>query len=124
MIYPQKDFPLLEEVSKVFPINKYTIFTYGENYYTNYNLTPDLLEHEKTHTIQQLQLSPELWWRMYLDDPKFRLAQELQAYKHQIRSINDREKRFRVTLKCIEDVCSDLYGNIITKSEARRILLS
>lgn len=45
-------------------------------------LYPDLIEHEKVHFTQQ-DGYPDEWWERYLQDPDFRLSQELEAYSIQ-----------------------------------------
>ena len=46
-------------------------------------LAPDLIVHESVHLERQVLIGVELWWKNYLEDPKFRLKEELLAYKAQ-----------------------------------------
>ena len=122
MLKPQKEFPLLERYSKVFPITEFTIFAYDGDIYCNYPLPPDLIVHEETHLKQQEKYGLDNWVEEYLNDKEFRLKMEVEAYKKQLASIKDREFRFHVKQDCIDTLTSSLYGNLCTKEEAKILL--
>ena len=119
-ILPQKDFPLLEEYKK-FPITNETIFPYGDTIYTNYDLPPDILVHELVHLKQQEKGLNE-WENKYLNDPKFRLTQEIEAYQAQVKSLKDRNMRAVSKVRCARALSSDLYGGLISYEEALKLL--
>lgn len=122
VLKPQKDFPLIEEYKKIFDITENTIFAYGEDIYTDNLLPPDLMVHENTHLEQQKKYGLDEWVAKYLTDTQFRLQMEVEAYRNQLNSMNDREKRFHVKRECIKNLCSSLYGNIVTSEQARILL--
>lgn len=123
MIKPQKEFPLFEQYKAKFPgITEHTIFAYSPDIYTNYKLTSDLLVHENTHLEQQDRMGRDVWVKKFLNDPQFRLEQELEAYRKQLASILDSSKRQKMKLICAENLSSDLYDNIISLSEAFDLL--
>lgn len=119
---PQEEFPLLEEYRKVFDIDDRTIFAYDNKIYTNHHLTPDLIAHEFKHWQQQNELGLEKWVEMYLTDNKFRLIMEIEAYRAQLQSVKDRNKRNTIRLESANSLSSSLYGNIITKADAFNLL--
>jgi hypothetical protein len=111
--------PNITEIMKVFPINKNTVFTYGDTLYApnvNFKLPPDLLAHEQTHTIQQ-GADPAGWWDKYLKDKDFRLQQEIEAYRNQYRFfckfVKGRNERFNFLRTIAMDLSGSLYGNLI-----------
>ena len=122
MIYPQDEFPLLEEYRKVFPITDRTIFAYDHDIYTNYDLPPDLIVHEEQHHKQQDEYGLNYWIANYLNDVNFRLDMEIDAYRKQLRSIKDRNFRYKIMLESVIHLASGLYGNIITREEATKRL--
>lgn len=120
--------PNIEEIKKVFKVSDNTVYTYGDKIYNPKGNDIDLalLAHENTHSIQQEELGVDKWWQKYLVDGKFRLAQELQAYQIQYRyyckEVKDRNRRFRFVVRLADDLSSAMYGNIISKSEAIRLI--
>lgn len=111
--------PNIEKIRKAFPINKNTVFTYGDTIYAptvNFKLSPDLQAHEQTHTIQQGP-DPEAWWDRYISDTQFRLDQEIEAYRNQYRFyckfVKGRNERFNFLRTIAGDLSSPLYGNLI-----------
>lgn len=118
----QKDFPLLDVYQKVFDVTDRTIFAYDDTIYTNYKLPPDLIVHEETHLKQQKKYGLDKWVTNYFIDLDFRLKMEVEAYKRQLESIKDRNRRFLVRLESAENLSSSLYGNIINLEEAKKLL--
>ena len=122
--------PNIEKIKKVFPIQKNTVFTYGDTLYApgiDFKIPPDLLIHEQTHTIQQAG-DPEAWWDKYLVDPTFRYQQELEAYRNQYRFIckfvKGRNERFHHLRTLAQDFASPLYGSIVGFLEATELIKS
>lgn len=122
MLKPQSEFPLLKRYQEKFPINEFTIFAYNGDIYCNYPLPPDLIIHEETHLKQQEKYGLDTWVDYYLKDDDFRLKMELEAYRKQLASIKDRELRFHVKQDCIDSLTSSLYGNLLSKEEAKKLL--
>lgn len=103
------------------------VYTYGDTVYipNGEALTDDLEVHESVHIAQQADIGAEEWWNRFLDDPEFRLSQELEAYRAQWRFIeeNKNRKMKRMMFRSIIDsLTSSIYGNMITKKEAERLL--
>lgn len=104
------------------------IFTYGDTVYapnTPKELSDHLWQHEATHVNQQKQMGVEEWWAKYLVDPAFRLEQELQAYRVQYNVVK-RKRNWQLTEHVLNqisrDLAGDMYGNILTKAEARKLI--
>ena len=114
----QKEFPHLKLFKRKFEITDNTVFAWDGCIYANHTLTNDLLIHEETHLKQQEKYNKALWLKDYLEDTDFRLKMEVQAYKNQLSSIKDRERRNRMKILAAIDLSSSLYGNIATFPEA------
>lgn len=118
MFEPQENFPLLEKFKERFPIDSDTVFAYDNKIYTNQDLPEHLVIHEKTHHKQQERDGLEYWVENYLNDPKYRLEQEIEAYRAQIQSIKDRNYKTIVRYKSAKTLSSGLYGGLLTFQEA------
>lgn len=110
--------PLLR---RAFPCDfEKNVFTWGTRIYTKYALSEPLFSHEKTHCKQQ-QFSyfwGMVWWVWYVLDERFRLEQELEAYREQYRKFceqyADREQRTRYARELSEALSGPLYKHIMT----------
>lgn len=118
--------PNIEDIRKVFNLRGTgTVFTYGDTIYApNLKSLPDhLLTHENIHVIQQGK-DPKGWWKKYLNDPKWRAEQELEAYKAQYKYasefVKDRNKITRFLHNLASDLSSEMYGNCIDYLEAMK----
>ena len=115
--------PNYKEIEEVLHPRRSAVFTYGDTIYIPYyegSLSYDLIVHEETHKRQQ-GAKPDLWWTMYLKDPKFRLNQEVEAYRNQYRFFakgRDRNMAYKFLYIIAHDLSSAMYGNIITHEEA------
>lgn len=122
--------PNFEKIKAVFPVRSNTVYTYGDVIYApevEFRLPPDLIEHERTHFVQQAN-DPESWWDRYLKDPEFRFNQELSAYRNQYRfycrMVKDRNRTFKFLTVLARDLSSDLYGNVVDFFSATRLIKS
>lgn len=104
-----------------------TVFAYGDTIYSpsSTTLPGDLVAHERVHFEQQRAAGgPEAWWRRYIDDPQFRLNQELEAYRVQwaaIAHLPRAERRARLAHIC-KSLAGGMYGRLVTKEQARRLI--
>ena len=99
------------------------IFCYGDTIYNPHKIeiTKDLEAHEEVHRRQQGN-NPDLWWEKYLQDPEFRLRQELEAYGIQYASVREfvhGRLREWVLDNIATALSGALYGNLLTFAEAR-----
>ena len=80
--------------------------------------------HEQVHIEQQRrQNDGEMgWWRKWLEDPEFRLSQELEAYQEQyqffVKTESNREKVNQALWSIAGMLSSKIYGSVISHSEA------
>jgi hypothetical protein len=125
-----KDYPPnYDVICRAFPIVKSrpnVIFTYGDTLYSPAgNPIPDhLMAHEETHTRQQSENGPDMWWRYYLASPAFRLEQEVEAYRAQYKVLASygRPERRRIFAQITKDLASAIYGNMVSKEQARKLI--
>ena len=71
------------------------VYTYGDTVYipNGEALSDDLEVHEAVHIKQQAEMGAEEWWKKFLEDPEFRLSQELEAYQAQWEYIEENKNR-------------------------------
>lgn len=105
------------------------IYAYGDIIYnpSGIAISQDLIEHEQTHSKQQGN-DPDAWWGRYLIDPYFRIEQEAEAYAIQYKflctAIKDRNQRFRILMSIASILSGPLYGSVIKRDAAFRIVKS
>ena len=120
--------PNYDQIKKKFNPKDGVVYTYGDTIYApNTNeIPPDLMMHETTHSLQQKKTSPKEWWDNYLKDSKFRLSQELEAYRTQYKFIKgayNRKNRRGLLQKISKDLSSNLYGGVITNEDALELIV-
>jgi hypothetical protein len=126
--------PLFAEIDAVFKIaGKPVIFAFGDAIYNPHGvaITPEILAHEAVHGRRQREGADgvEGWWRRYLRDPAFRLAEELPAHRAEYAEFcaNNRDGAARngrrLALHHIAArLASPLYGRLVSYDEARRLI--
>lgn len=79
--------PNYAAIVAVFPAaaNPGVIFTYGDTIFnpTNAHISHELRAHEGIHGTRQTAARARIedWWQHYLEDPAFRLGEELPAHQ-------------------------------------------
>lgn len=122
--------PNIEAIKKRFDVPYEACFTYGDTLYNPHGGAIDeaLMKHEETHMRQQKKIGVEKWWEFYLGSRDFRLSQEIEAYQNQYREqkkyYKDRNKLNRYLQRLAQDLSSEMYGKIMTLSEARKVIRS
>jgi hypothetical protein len=125
--------PNYAEIREAFPAaaaSAAVIFAWGPTIYNPHRIAidPHLHAHERVHGFVQhpAEGGPGPWWRRYIDDPEFRLAQEVEAYRTQLGSYSalclDRERRHRYARALAGHLSGPLYGGLIDSNEAYRRL--
>lgn len=120
--------PIYDRLVKKFNVSMENglIIAYYPNIHCLFKV-PDLkIVHEAVHLVRQEQMGVSFWWEKYLEDEQFRLEEELLAYGQEIRAIKEldisrNERRFLLK-EIYENLSSSMYGNLITKEEAKQIL--
>jgi len=119
-VKPQEEFPYLNSYRLKFPITEDTVFVYDNNIYANNELPYDIMAHEITHINQQNKIGAKKWIKNYLKDSNFRLQQELEAYKAQLKTVKntgDREEYNQILIESSRNISSTLYGELITQKQ-------
>lgn len=106
-----------------------TVFAYGDKIYSPHasELPEHLLVHERVHFGQQRAAGgPEAWWRRYIDEPQFRLDQEVDAYRAQYAFVSglSRPQRRELLAHICKSLASGMYGSLVTKEQARRLVVA
>lgn len=100
----------------------------GDICHSKNDLLPDLFEHELTHSNQQKVVGIEMWWRLYIENDDFRLRQEVEAYRNQIKwmkkhtEVMSRDIRRQRIDSCAKQLSGPMYGNIVTYKKAKELL--
>ncbi len=119
--------PNIEKIRARFKLHKGIIFTYGDTIYNpDRGFIDTALEiHEATHTKQQGE-DIDGWWDKYMKDDNFRLSQEIEAYRNQYekmrKNIKDPYKLEQRLNLIATDLSSEMYGNIISFEDAKKII--
>ena len=108
-----------------------TFWTYGDTIYNpgGHALPPDIVAHEEQHSVQQAnhEGGKDGWWRQYLDEPRFRLEQEAEAYGAQYRfyceHVGDRNKRALFLHRLAATLSGPLYQVAVSVQQARAMIL-
>lgn len=119
--------PNIDEIRERLNPGPSTVFAYGDRIYcpSGADLPPNLIVHEQTHFDQQRNAGgPDAWWRRYLDDPEFRLDQELEAYRAQYAALAGlpRPERRRYLAHFCKTLASSMYGGLVSKEQARALI--
>lgn len=119
--------PNYKQIELVFPVKGNEIFAYGGIIYnpSGGEVSVALIEHEKVHFLQQELVGLDVWWKNYLHDKSFRFDQELPAHICEYRVARrgvPREQAARIRFHIADRLSSKLYGNLITRQEALRLI--
>ena len=123
----QEQPPFVDQLGKVFRLPEGAIFTFGDVIYnpSGNPIDQPLLMHEGTHSLRQGN-DPSGWWQKYIKDDKFRLGEELLAYRVQYgeakKYIKDRNALAKYLFRLAGDLSSAMYGNVVTRSEALKLI--
>lgn len=104
-----------------------TVFTYEDTIYCAAPPSDELTEHEKVHAKQQGAYlgGAKAWWKRYFKDDKFRLDQELKAYRRQYNWMRNQLKYRFAQKRLLAHYCrglATLYGNLVTMQEAHDLI--
>lgn len=130
--------PNYQAINDAFDVRgKGVIFCYGDRIYNPSGVAvgPDLVTHEQVHSERQQAHAGgvEDWWRHYIADPAFRLAEEIPAHQAEFRywlrqpGADRPVKGFRSAaefrrLHIAQRLAGPLYGRLLTVSDAKSLL--
>lgn len=125
--------PNWDEILKVFPVaGKAVIFTFGDTIYNPEGILigPALVAHEACHSVRQAKHpgKADAWWQTYLEDPAFRLAEEVPAHHAEYRNYISRQRDRNEHAKYLHNVAlrlsGPLYGGITSLNQAKRLIVT
>ena len=117
--------PNIKAIRAVLPVTERNVFAWAGIIYAPGGgwLGPALIAHERVHFEQQGR-NPVRWWKKYLKDPEFRLAQEIPAhmaeYAEFCRLNRDRNAQSRFLHVLGKRLSAPMYGGLITAADARK----
>jgi len=103
------------------------IFAYGNVIYNPdmMDIPPHVWAHEEVHSARQGR-DPVGWWIRYIDDPAFRLEEELLAHAMELQVLTAGASRQirRSSVKLLaRKISAPIYGPMITSKAARTEIL-
>lgn len=131
--------PLFDEIDRKFNVRgKPVIFAWGDTIFVpsgSLDISPQLKAHEEVHGGRQLlfgdgsysdQRRIELWWLRYIEDDAFRRQEEelahIAEYRHLCEHAGGRNQRRRHLSIVATKLSNPLYGPMMNRAQARRIL--
>ena len=117
--------PNIDQIRKAFRLSGREIFAWDGVIYApaSRGLPPHLIEHEKIHFRQQREVGgPQAWWNRYVEDPRWRLEQEMEAtiVEYRVYSTTHGRKQRRAFLDVLaKRLSSPMYGGMITTKAAK-----
>lgn len=121
--------PIWDEAAERFGLrpDAQVIFSWGDLIYNPNSIvvTPSLLAHEEVHGARQ-GTDVVGWWRRYLDEAEFRLAEEVPAHQVEYRvameHARNRHERRSLRRAIAARLASPLYGHLVTRAMANRLI--
>lgn len=119
--------PNYVELKRVFNLGARTdvIFSYGDTIYApgGNKIHPALIAHEEAHGERQRDLGVAEWWRHYIENPKFRLGEEIIGHRAEWRqfkqnSANSRKAKDNALAHICKRLSGPLYLGLITYDAA------
>lgn len=116
--------PMYAEIAAAFDLSgRKPIFSWGDKIYNPHRVVLDraLQVHESVHGERQGN-SPEAWWRRYMDDPGFRLTEELLAHhaEWKVRCAGLTPNQSYAVLRVMAHrMSSKMYGSLISLHDAK-----
>ncbi len=117
--------PLFDLIDAKFNIaKKGVVFAWGDTIFNPHNVAIPLhmMAHEAVHRDRQ-GADIEGWWRRYMDDAAFRLAEEIPAHRAEYASFcerhRDRNMRARLLHELAVRLSGELYGKMIAYCNAK-----
>lgn len=106
------------------------LYCYGDAIYnpTGVKISDHIYAHETVHSFRQ-GTDPDTWWGNYIQNHKFRLAEEIVAHRIEwgqfCKDNTDRNEQARYLHFMCQRLAGSLYDNLLTVKEARqRIIMS
>ena len=124
--------PIYPALVKIFGVNFFRPGTlciaYGDAIHTMQKTLPeDLIIHEQVHFKQQREHAGgvEGWWQEYIISEKFRLTQEVEAYRTQWKYLKENCPATYQSVMfdhIMRDLSGPTYGRIITPADVKVLI--
>lgn len=121
--------PNIDAIDAVFKVRgKAIIYAYEDRIFAPFSdtISPAILAHEKVHCERQQGCVKE-WWDAYIHEREFRLGEEIPAhiaeFNHLCLQYPNRNMRRRHLAVIAHKLSAPLYGSLISKQEAKAIIL-
>lgn len=102
------------------------IIAYYPDIYCAIDIPEQKYVHEKVHLDRQKLMGVGEWWGRYLSDDAFRLNEEVLAYRVEVewikKNVVTRNERRYLLNKIYTDLSSYVYGHIVSKDKAKKLL--
>lgn len=87
---------------------------------------PSKIVHEAVHLERQSKIGNANWWKLYFESDSFRLEEEKLAYMAEAafikKYVKNRDHRFSMIRQMAHAMSDGIYGKIISKDEAFKLL--
>ncbi len=120
--------PIYDEIRSVFPMSSHrVIFAWGNKIYNpdRVSIPPQLIAHEQVHGRRQGS-DIHGWWRRYLDEKEFRLAEEILAHIVEMEYLMgpnpNRQTRRQILRSTSKRLANPLYRYGISRDRAQVLL--
>ena len=120
--------PIYDELCQAFPIaDKQMLFSWGGRIFNPRHIEVPLIliAHERVHGMRQGS-DIKGWWRRYIDDPEFRLAEAVQGhlaeYRHLLGEHPSRPTRRRALKATAKRLVNPLYCYRVTLADSEHLL--
>lgn len=122
--------PIYERLKQLFNVewDNGLVIAYGDTVYCKFSIDDALMVHESTHIRQQAEYpgGVEAWWERYLTDAKFRLDQEIEAYRAQAKHIRTYSKNRNAAFGYLHHLYTSLsgpmYGSVVSYEQAKLLI--
>ncbi len=125
--------PLFDRIDAAFGIaGKPVIFSWGDRIYNpmGISVTSELHAHEAVHGRRQGgadETAIVAWWERYIDEPAFRLAEEVPAHRAEYMRFcarhGNKSNRANALDAIASRLASPLYGDLVSQAQARLAVL-
>ena len=123
--------PNMDDIDRAFHVKDKPniLYAYGDLIYNPSGVViPNwLMVHETVHSVRQEDHGVERWWLEYIEDPKFRLNEEIFSHRSEyaqfIRENKDRNIQNKYFHFMAQRLAGPLYANLVTVQEAKNHIL-
>jgi hypothetical protein len=102
------------------------IIPWNDKIHCKFDLPEEKIVHEEVHLWQQRLKGPKAWFDKYISDPVFRLNQEVEACRAEVKwiesNVPDRNKRFKMIHAIATLLSGSVYGDLVSYQTAMELI--